>query len=322
MKRGIALLAVLALIFSACDTQDAISPQVEKPQEPALAKNGGGDEEGDPVILAMIHDVNDQLAEMGLDFAVESIELFTIGNGRPSNRIHQQPFRWVSSDGRRLAQGDDITYMVNPTWGAATASGVPQAVTEADIDAAMATWDGQHTLRKVDLVKRPYPGGDVTFFDGFFGGGFGNAFAADVVNAGWYPGTFFDVVVCGVPGSGCGNNVLALSVTFTFLDSNGNLTDVNGDNYLDTVLNEVYYNDIFGEAGGPLAGSPWATGQAGSPRIDIQTVALHENGHSLGLGHFGPPPSAVMNPVYAGPNITPDPADLAGMATLWNRWPN
>jgi hypothetical protein len=40
---------------------------------------------------------------MGLDIAVESIEFFTIGLGRPSNRIHQQPFRWVPNDPRRAA---------------------------------------------------------------------------------------------------------------------------------------------------------------------------------------------------------------------------
>ena len=322
MKRSIALLAVLALIFSACDTQNAITPQAEEPQQSGLAKHGNSGEEGDPVILALMHDMNEQLAAMEMNIAVESIELFTLGRNRPSNRVHQQPFRWVPSDGRRFAQGDDITYMVVPTWGAATASGIPQAVTEAEIDAAMTTWNNEHQLRKVNIVKRPYSGGDVTFFDGFFGGGFGNAFAADIVNAGWYPGTFFDLIVCGVPGSGCGNDVLALSVTFTFVDANGNLTDVNGDNYLDIVLNEVYYNNLYGQAGGPLADNPWTTGQPELPGIDIQTVALHENGHSLGLGHFGAPPVAVMNAEYAGPNITPDPADLAGMSTLWNRWPN
>jgi hypothetical protein len=37
-------------------------------------------------------------------FFVLSIEFFTIGQGRPSNRIHQQFFRWVPNDARRAAQ--------------------------------------------------------------------------------------------------------------------------------------------------------------------------------------------------------------------------
>lgn len=305
--------ALVALTFVACQDSGLAPDAVDSPQ---LKKSAGG-ETGDPEILAMMHDINEQLADMGLDLAVESIELFTIGNGRPSNRIHQQPFRWVSGDTRRAAQGNDITHMVNPAWGLATASGVSQPATETEIDASMATWNNQQQLRKVAIVKRPYPGGDVTFFDGFFGGGFGNPFAADIVDAGWYPGAFIDAVVCGLPGSGCGNNVLAFSVTFIFTG-----TDVNGDNYLDTALNEVYYNDIFGDPFGPRPGNPWATGQPGLPSIDIQTVAFHENGHSLGIGHFGPPPAAALNPIYAGPRITPFPPDNAGMATIWNRWPN
>jgi hypothetical protein len=54
----------------------------------------------------------------------------------------------------------------------------------------------------------------------------------------------------------------------------------------------------------------------------VETVSLHENGHSLGLGHFGPPPSAVMNPRYAGINHEPDAADHAGMCSIYNKWPN
>ena len=57
------------------------------------------------------------------------------------------------------------------------------------------------------------------------------------------------------------------------------------------------------------------------PAVDVETVALHENGHSLGLGHFGPPPAAVMNPVYAGINTTPDAIDKAGACAVWGWWP-
>ena len=68
------------------------------------------------------------------------------------------------------------------------------------------------------------------------------------------------------------------------------------------------------------ANNPWRINLP-LPAIDVQTVGLHENGHSLGLGHFGPPPAAVINPVYAGINWDPDPADHAGMCTIYPRWP-
>ncbi|TDJ02839.1 MAG: hypothetical protein E2O76_02020 [Caldithrix sp.] len=48
-----------------------------------------------------------------MNLAVEEIQLFTIGNGRPANRILQQPFRWVPNDARRAAQDDDLTYLID-----------------------------------------------------------------------------------------------------------------------------------------------------------------------------------------------------------------
>ncbi len=134
---------------------------------------------------------------------------------------------------------------------------------------------------------------------------------ADIVNAGWWPKAFFEAV----GGPGGGDDILAFSVTFIFgfYDDQGNFipSDVNGDNYLDTALNEVYYNDGFN----------WGI-DANLPQYDVETVALHENGHSLCIDHFGPPPAAVMNPVYAGINHEPYPADLAGMVAVWGSWPN
>jgi hypothetical protein len=56
--------------------------------------------------------------------------------------------------------------------------------------------------------------------------------------------------------------------------------------------------------------------------IDVETVGLHENGHSLELGDFGPPPTAVMNPVYGGIRHTPSAIDHAGMCAVWDSWPN
>jgi hypothetical protein len=58
------------------------------------------------------------------------------------------------------------------------------------------------------------------------------------------------------------------------------------------------------------------------PSIDVETVALHENGHSLGLGHFDPPPDAVMNPVSTGIRQDPLSPDESGMNSIFSSWPN
>jgi hypothetical protein len=266
--------------------------------------------------------VNQQLAAQGLSVRAEAIEFYTIGGGRPSNRIHQQAFHWVPFDPNRNAQGDDITYIaLDELANGNTASGLSAADTAAAIDRAMNTWNtGERCLSNVDIVKRNSPGGDNTIFDSIYGfGGLadGDIFAADIINAGWYPRAYFEAV--GGPGGGRG--ILAFSVSFIFTDNAGNPTDINGDNYLDTALNEVYYNDTFGDPGNDRAGNPWGINIA-LPGIDVETVALHENGHSLGLGHFGPPPSAVMNPVYAGIKHAPEPSDHAGMCANYSSWPN
>ncbi len=91
---------------------------------------------------------------------------------------------------------------------------------------------------------------------------------------------------------------------------------------------EVFYNDGF----------DWTTENAVflSPTagIDIETISVHENGHALGLGHFGGPvnrqpfklkpngrvfnPEAVMNPFYlGGEKRSPLPTDVAGLTTLY-----
>jgi len=305
-------LAFLGLV-AACDrpTQQSTAPA-------APMFSAANAEPQDTALLRRMGEINAQLAGSGLKIAVEAIEFFTIGVGRPSARIHQQEFRWVPNDPRRLADGENITYLVDQSDGR-TASGLTSAQTEAAIDNALTTWANDPPLKNVTIVKRPDPRTDPDIFDFFFGfGGFGDPFLADIVDAGWLPRAYFEAV--GGPGGGRG--ILAFSVTFIFVDDvTGVPTDINGDAYLDTALNEVYYNNTFGDRRDDRAGNPWGISVA-LPGIDVETVALHENGHSLELGHFGPPPDAVMNPRYAGIRQSPLSPDDAGMSAVWESWPN
>ncbi len=303
MYKIVARLAALFLVFTPfafLSARATVAPQ----------------DHSDPVLLARVLQINESLRASGLNIAIEEIHFYTIGQGRPGVRIHQSGLRWVAGDLRRLADGDNITYLVDQSDGA-TASGLTSAQTEAALDRALSTWQDDRCFKKVDIIKRADTGADPDIFDFFFGfGGFGNPFLADIVEAGWLPRAFFEAV--GGPGGGRG--ILAFSVSFIFVDGNGNPTDINGDNYLDTALNEVYYNDNFGNPTGDRARNPWGINIL-LPGIDVETVGLHENGHSLGLGHFGPPPDAVMNPVYAGIRHSPLATDRAGMCALWSSWP-
>ena len=320
LTRLATVLSVGLVTLAACDRQ-ATTPTESITPVQAEAQTG------DPAILALMNAANKELRARGLRVAIEAIQYFTIGAGRPSNRIHAQEFRWVPNDPRRLAQGDDVTFLIAKNR-ATTLSGLTEPQTTAAIQPAFGTWSADAALDKVDLIERPHDGGDVTIFDELVdaeaGTRFddfrrqpGNPFVADIVNAGWLPRAYFETV--GGPGGGRG--ILAFSVSFIFTNDDGTPTDINGDNRLDTALNEVYYNNTFGDPASDRANRPWGI-DAGGLGIDVETVALHENGHSLGLGHFGPPPDAVLNPVYAGIRHQPFAADDAGMSAVWSSWPN
>jgi hypothetical protein len=261
--------------------------------------------EGDPYTLRTMQDFNGGLKALWMDIQVEQVEYLTISEGRPASRMHRQPFRWVAGDSRRQAEGSHLTYLVEHRNFAA--SGLDFTAAEAAIDQAAASWAAQPCLSKLKIVKRADTGADADIFDSAFGyGGYGDYRLADVVHAGWMPPGFFDAI----GGQGSGENVISFSVTFIYVGPDGKPTDINHDGYLDTATNEIYYNEAFA----------WLIG--GGKGMDLQTVALHEIGHSLGLGHVGPPLEAVMSPVYSGVHRNPEPIDGAALCTVWGHWPN
>ncbi|HEX3131071.1 MAG TPA: matrixin family metalloprotease [Thermoanaerobaculia bacterium] len=261
-------------------------------------------QEGDPYTIETMQEYNWDLKALWMDLRVEQIEVLTLGEGRASTRLHRQPFRWVAGDSRRRADGANITYLVDTQGISSTLNPV---AAEASLDSATRSWASQSCLSGTKIVKRPYNGADPDIFDGLLGfGGYGDWRLADVVHAGFMPPAFFDAV----NGPGSGDTVLAFSVTFVFVGPDGQPSDVNKDGYLDTAANEIYYNDGFS----------WLLGAKGS--LDLESVALHEIGHSLGLGHVGPPLEAIMNPVYAGVNRSLKPLDMAALCSVWSRWPS
>lgn len=297
MDRQATLRSGMALIGMA-----AISAMTAMMAAPAPAQA----QEGNAYTLETMQQFNEDLKALWMDIQIEQVEVLTLGEGRSSSRLHRQPFRWVANDARRAADGANLTYLVDQAGLAGSALDPQEA--EAAIDRAMATWAAEPCVRqKLNVVKRPDRQTDPDIFDALLGyGDFGNYTVADIVHAGWMPPSFFDAVA----GPGSGETVLAFSVTFVYVDADGRPSDVNGDKYLDTAANEVYYNEAFS----------WLLG--GGHGIDLESVALHELGHAMGIGHVGPPIEAIMNPVYAGVHRSLRPLDVAALCSVWSRWPN
>ncbi|HEX3526277.1 MAG TPA: matrixin family metalloprotease [Thermoanaerobaculia bacterium] len=261
---------------------------------------------GDPYTLQVIGAANGVLKAQWMDMRVEQVTVLTVGQAKATTRLHSQGYGWVPNDSRRAADGTNLTYLISGDRGSPSNAGFSAGQAEEAVDRAVATWGGDSCLKQLQLEKRPYTGADVTIFDAQLGfGGQGNWRAADVVLGGFMPPAFFDAVV---PDGG--KSVLALSVTFVFIGADGQPTDIDGDGHLDTAASEIYFNDGFS----------WTVN--GGTGFDVQTVALHELGHSLELGHFVPPPAAVMNPVYAGPRPALMQVDHAALCSAWGAWPH
>jgi hypothetical protein len=321
--------AMWALLTGAAALVACQEPATNDPvaEGPNLQRTKSAVSSGDPRMLAMMRRANARLKARGIHLAIESIQYFTFGKGRPSDRLHQFDSRWVPNDANRNALGTSLRFMISTNRGA-TSSGLTATQTATAIRAAVRTWGATKQLRNVPLVELPYVAGhDFTIFDDlFFNGVFddfpsepANIFVADFVEAGFLPRAFFDSLFGG-PAGGAG--IIGFTPSFVFTDDDGNPLDLNGDNYFDVALSEMYLNDTFGDPNAPdRAGFPWGI-NVDLPGIDVQSIALHENGHAFQIGHFGPPPRAVMGPVYGGLLQRPLPTDLASLSTLWSRWPH
>ncbi len=67
----------------------------------------------------------------------------------------------------------------------------------------------------------------------------------------------------------------------------------------------------------------WVTaGPAPGPPFDVETVALHELGHALGLTHAATVPADIMFPVYSGIKTTPAAGDIGFITSVYGAGPH
>jgi hypothetical protein len=268
--------------------------------------------------------VNEQLAELvngkiaelgisGIEFAkAETFKEVKGGNFQSgqtifaNDRMKQLPFGWVPGDERRFADGNNLSYLVfEPLASANTTNSLPVIDAKTIFDEAFSTWNELKKNSGPEIIKTSVPGVIPSAIIGF--GGFVNdPFSADIGSIGFVPGFLFDAVL----GPGASESVLGVAFTFTFIGTN------------ETAHVEIWYNDSF----------QWS--DDGTPgTIDIESVAVHENGHALGFDHFGRialvnangrlnvSPRAVMNAAYLGPQRELLGTDKASFNQRYGSWP-
>jgi hypothetical protein len=244
------------------------------------------------------------IVNQGADQAGITVIAKNVGNKRLGAQfVPFDPRRSWSTAGDVAGVSDSITHTID------TVDGVPSGgiTTEPEATGAlrnsMATWDGVQ-CSDMPLVEVGN-GGDLGYVAALNGLGGSFLVDADVMQAGWG-----DINFAG--------GILAATFTLVFVDGNG-VTDVDNDGYSDTAFREVYYDPS------------WTWSVDGSA-FDIETIALHENGHSLSQGHFGSivigkkglraNPRAVMNAIYGGELRSLKGTDNGGHCGMWANWPN
>jgi hypothetical protein len=295
-----------------------VTPQAAEPQDAAYSQ-----------VLA---DMNVALAGAGINnIRIHSAEISVTKDGVntattliANDRSHRISTLFVEGDPRR-GGSLDLSYLVDQSDGAALAFANPTGnattvltneVTEPIIDRAMRFWQNEPSCPGPAFVKIPDDGSDPDLVDALFTGNpalFGTPLA-DITHAGWLPSSFFNLLV---PNGS--QFILGVTLTLSFVDDEGNLTDVDGNGRADSAFSEIYYNRGFG----------WSENALTRPRgIDIDSVVTHEAGHAVGLGHFGKvfldnngalkyAPRSIMNAVYISPFTQLAGTDNASFCSIW-----
>ncbi|WP_276372788.1 hypothetical protein [Chryseolinea sp. H1M3-3] len=229
------------------------------------------------------------------------------------------PSRWVTNDDRRNWNGDDDLNDLD--WLSFTPFSVANGTFNATpiYQAMYNKWETGGTCKTLNIDQTPYASsmGNPSLILGI-GGPPAEQPLADVSVIGFLPADIFNAIF-GSP------NVLGVAFSFVFINPETGEPIKTTRGKEDKAFTEVWFNDGF----------TWSMGAAPG-KIDLESVILHEFGHTLNLGHFGIlqafttngttryvyQPVNTMNALYIGERRNfLGPNDKGNYCEAWGSWP-
>lgn len=321
---SIITLGALVALYS-CDSSELVSEEAPKIklesfdlQQPGVSVNSESE-----ITSEYLDSINESLAAEGSNMRVMMAEYITaaesneMGNTVLAKDVGNKQLGadFVPNDPRRVWSGpvtegsDNITYIIDQVDAVPLSPGLTAEQTTEAITNAMTTWDNL-TCSDLSVTRNADVADDLGFIAALNGLGGSFAVGADVQHAGFSDINF-------------GGGVLGVAFTLTFIDAEGNPTDIDENGKIDVAFREIYYDPS------------WFWGIDGSEDfVDVESIALHEAGHGLSQAHFGKvsikkngelktSPRAIMNAIYTGgASRELLGTDNGGHCSNWGQWPN